>query len=898
MKLDTKKIYYGFKILKFAHVEDVNADCYIMEHIKTGARLVYLDSEDDNKVFSIGFRTPPYDDSGVAHILEHSCLCGSRKYHLKEPFVELVKGSLNTFLNAMTYPDKTVYPVASRNDKDFANLMDVYLDAVFYPLIYENPYTLKQEGWHYEINDVNAPLQYNGVVYNEMKGVYSSPDAYLENVALKTLFPDNAYRFESGGYPDAIPQLTQEKFLDFHKKYYSPENSYIYLYGNMDIDATLRHLTEEYLDKFTKSGEVHSEIALQKPFAKTKEMVTFYPVEKDADLRAKVYHELSVAVSEATDFQTCTALRLLEKVLLEAESGPLRRALIDAKIGQNVSGNFSGSLRQPLFCIRVSGSEEKYKDDFVSVIYKELQKLSVNGIDRKLLEAALNHLEFTLLENDFGSYPKGLVYGLNIMDSWIYGADPIESLQFKHRLAELRNGLKTDYYEKIIETYLLDNSHKVLVTLLPKQGKQEEDTLAENKKLANLKSEMSKEQLEKYVAECAELHRRQAAEDSPEDLASIPVLKRDDIRKEIDKIDRQIEKKGNSQNVYIPLKTNGIVYVDWEFDVSGISADKIPYLMLFGELFGKFDTERYTYQDLFTNIIMYTGGISGSAGALSKYDNADDYTIQFSLRAKVLADKLDKLFDLLQAVTLETRFTDKKRFKELLAEIKTDWDNEFFNRGMSVALSRLYSYCSDAARVNEYESFEFYRFIKDLYNNFEEKAEITLQILGDLAKVCFNKSKYQFFYACDWQDKEKVLLFSENFIQKLSDSNLVGVGSNKVPLRDVNEGITTSGKVQYVVAGGNFRRHGFDYSGSMRVLMTILSYEYLWIKIRVQGGAYGASARFSPNGLMAFTSYRDPQLVQSLEAYRGLPDWLRNKQFTEQELDKYVIGTISAMDTP
>ena len=361
MSLEINAVCHGFRVLEQRYVEEIKSNAYIMEHEKSGARLFYLANDDDNKVFSISFRTPPADDTGVAHILEHSSLCGSRKYHLKEPFVDLVKGSLNTFLNAMTYPDKTVYPIASRNDKDFHNLMDVYLDAVFYPLIYENKYTLRQEGWHYNIDSLDGELSYNGVVYPEMKGVYSSPDAYLENEALKALFPDTCYRFESGGYPDAIPQLTQEAFLNFHKTYYSPENSFIYLYGDMDIEETLAYLDDEYLSSFTRTGNVHSEVEEQAALERTAEVEATYPVDAGEDCTAKTYHELSIVTGKATDIETAMALRMLEGVLLESESSPLRRALMDAGVGQNISGSFTASMLQPVLSIRVSGSEKEQR---------------------------------------------------------------------------------------------------------------------------------------------------------------------------------------------------------------------------------------------------------------------------------------------------------------------------------------------------------------------------------------------------------------------------------------------------------------------------------------------------------------------------------------------------------
>ena len=528
--METGKMYSGFRVCKSEFIKEVNSSAYLMEHVLSGARLLYLENKDDNKVFSIGFRTPPSDDTGVAHILEHSVLCGSRKYHLKEPFVELVKGSLNTFLNAMTYPDKTVYPVASRNDKDFHNLMDVYLDAVFYPLIYDNPFTLKQEGWHYELEDAGDPLQYNGVVYNEMKGVYSSPDSYLEYYGKKILFPDTTYRFESGGLPSAIPELTQEDFIQFHKTYYSPENSYIYLYGDMAIEETLAHL-DSYLKEFPKTGQVHSDIPLQQPLPKTAEFDGTYPVPDGSPAEAMTFHEVQIVAGDMRDQKTIMALRLLENVLLESEGAPLRRALLDAGVAKDISGSMSGSMLQNIFSIRASGSEPDKKDAFVKALYHNLQQISMEGIDKELLEAALNSAEFKLREADFGTYPKGLIYGLSVMDSWIYDLDPLDSLKYEQWLKELRAAVNTNYYETLIETNLLDNTHRVILTLVPEQGKEEREQGELAEKLAAVKEKMNSCELERYAAECAELHARQAAPDTEEALASIPLLDRKDIKR-------------------------------------------------------------------------------------------------------------------------------------------------------------------------------------------------------------------------------------------------------------------------------------------------------------------------------------------------------------------------------
>lgn len=898
MKLEVSNIYHGFLVLQRDYIKEIEADAYLMEHTVSGARLFYLACNDDNKVFSITFRTPPNDDTGVAHILEHSSLCGSRKYHLKEPFVELVKGSMNTFLNAMTYPDKTMYPVASRNDKDFRNLMDVYLDAVFYPLIYENKYTLRQEGWHYNLNSQDGELTYNGVVYNEMKGVYSSPDALLENEAMKALFPDTPYRFESGGYPDAIPQLTQEAFENFHKTYYSPENSFIYLYGDMDIDDTLAYLDREYLSAFVKTGTVNSQINMQQPLERTQEVEAFYPVDSGEDLHNKTYHELSIAVGCAKDVKTSMALRILEGVLLESESSPLRRALLEAKLGQNVSGSYAGSMLQPVMSIKVSGSEYEDKDKFISVIYRTLQQLTVKGIEKKLLEGALNAAEFKLREADFGVYPKGLIYGIGIMDNWLYGGNPVDGLRYDAILKELRAGISNGYFERLIENYLLDNTHKVLVSLRPQPGKEEADAAATAAVMAQIKEQMSAEEKERYIAECAELHRRQALPDSPEDLASIPILQRSDIRREVEKFALSEEDTAQGKFLYLPAAAHNIAYLNWYFDMTGVPKEQLPYCYLLADVLGKFNTKRYSYEEIATESIMYTGGVAFNVRAVSEAENADSYKIYFTMKAKVMAENMVKLFDILTAVALETSFDDLQRLHDLVDEIKSDWDYNFFNRGQNIAISRLYSYSSAAARVNEQDQFSYYEFIKKLADDFENMGERTLEILKSLMPVFFHKNGYIFAYSCDEANKKQVREMTSCFNSQLPDSAAACAEPDIIASGEVNEAITTAGKVQYVAAGGNFIKHGYKFTGAMRVLETILRYEYLWTKIRIQGGAYGATARFEMNGLGVLASYRDPKLQESLQAYKGLADWLRKADFTERELNKYVIGTISGMDVP
>lgn len=898
MKLEVNKIYSGFVVKHAEYVDEIQSDAYLLEHEKSGARLLYLANSDDNKVFSISFRTPPYDDTGVAHILEHSSLCGSRKYHLKEPFVELVKGSMNTFLNAMTYPDKTMYPVASRNDKDFKNLMDVYLDAVFYPLIYENHYTLMQEGWHYEIEDKGGELAYNGVVYNEMKGVYSSADAIAEKEVMKALFPDSPYRFESGGYPAAIPQLTQEAFENFHRTYYSPENSFIYLYGDMDIESTLAYLDGEYLSAFAKTGSVKSEIALQQPFARTKEVEAYYPAGADEDLTAKTYHELDIVCGDARDAKTSLALRLLETVLLEGNSAPLRLALLESGICTDAYGQYTGSLRQPVFAVKVSGSEADKRDEFLSIVYRTLQKLTIEGIDKELLEACLNMLEFKLREADFGAYPKGLIYGIGVMDTWLYDGDPLAGLRYNKMLAELREGINGNYYEQLIENYLLDNTHKVLLTLMPKKGMEEAEQAELAAEMQQIKDGMTDAELKAAIEHCRILHERQATPDSPEALASIPLLERSDIRREAEKLDGELAKEGGNEFLYVPAFTNKIAYLNWYFDMSGIDGALLPYCYLLSDMLGKVDAGKYTYQQLSTLGTKYTGGVAFQVHAYSAAESVNDYSVKFNVTAKALVHNLTHMFDILRAIALESRFDSTKRLREVLAEVKSDWDSNFFSRGQTVACARLNSYYSPAARVNEQDYYSYYEFLKDLTEHFDERAEEVLAKLRSLTGVFFENTKYLLAYSCEEEDRSQVLAMAKDFAAALPQSAVAGADVKPLAAPGLDEGIMTPGKVQYVAAGGDFRKYGHKFTGAMKVLETVLRYEYLWTKIRIQGGAYGASAVFDRNGSMYFASYRDPKLAESLAAYKGLPDWLESLDLPERELTKYVIGTISAADVP
>jgi Zn-dependent M16 (insulinase) family peptidase len=896
--MDLKKghLYNGFRLEEEDKIDEINSHARTFYHEKSGARLLYLESDDDNKVFSITFRTPPEDSTGVAHIVEHSVLCGSRKFPMREPFVELVKGSLNTYLNAMTFPDKTMYPVASRNSKDFRNLMDVYLDAVFYPNIYNYPETLMQEGWHYELEDKQGEITYKGVVYNEMKGVFSSPDAILEKRNFECLFPDTAYGVESGGDPESIPELTQDQFIDFHKKYYHPSNGYIFLYGDLDILDNLKFLDEEYLNNFDKI-QVNSEITLQPTFAQKVEKVFEYSIAPNENVKDKTFISRNFVLGQAANSEICLAFQILEYLLLETPAAPLRNALIEAGLGKDVVGTFVKSILQPTFGVVITGTNEEDKAKFVQVMDKELKRLVAEGIDKILIEACINIFEFTLREANYGTRPKGLVYNIKCMDSWLYDVSPFIYLRYEEDLEKVKTALKTNYFEQLIEKYLLNNNHQALVTLRPQHGLAEEKDEEVRNQLAKYKASLSEIEINKLVEQTARLKKLQQTPDSPEALATIPLLTLQDIEKKAEELPL-VEKKESGVPVLLhPLQTNAIAYVNMYFDTCNVPQQYLPYMYLLSEVLGKLSTQQYEYTELSNEININTGGIIFDVAVFTARTNDAEYLPKFIIKGKSLVEKLPQLLKLVEQMVAYSRFDNGKRMKELIQEIKSNWDMNLFRRGQQLATNRVLSYFSPIAQYNEVGMLAFYDFVATLEKDFAKISQEISKNLETVANYIFNKENLLVSVTVEEDNYSK---FQEAF----SDFHACLASTNEKPAlyhfenQQQNEGLMTSGKVQYVVKGANFRKLGYSYHGSLKVLETILRYDYLWTRVRVQGGAYGGFARFERNGNMVLGSYRDPNLKETLTVYDETAQYLRNFSVDQREMTKYVIGTMSQLDTP
>lgn len=864
-----------------------------MVHEKSGAKLLYLDTTDDNKVFSIGFRTPPDNSKGTPHILEHSTLCGSRKFPLKEPFVELVKGSLNTFLNAMTWPDKTMYPVASRNAVDFHNLMDVYLDAVFYPNCIDDPQILMQEGWHYELEDKDSELTYNGVVYNEMKGALSSGDAIMENFAMEKLFPDTTYGVESGGDPEVIPALSYKEFVEFYKKFYHPSNSYIFLYGDMDIEKTLNFIDSEYLSNFNEK-KIDSQIKTQVPFKKREVINRKYGISESESTDKKAIHALYTAFNDHMSTLDSLAFEVLNYVLIEIEGAPLKKAVLDAELGSELSGSYTDGYKQPVWTIQLSGTDVNNQKKFEETIDETLRALALNGIDKSMLKAAINRIEFTLRENDYRGRPKGLFYGIRAMELWLYDRNPMDALKYFDNLKQLKKFIDTNYFENLILKYVIKNNHQVLITMEPEKGLTEKKNALTAQKLEAFKNSLSEEQLNEIVENTKKLKVRQASKDSEDALKTIPLLERKDLKRII--TEKKIKKDfvDGVDYLHYDVNTSGISYVRLFFNLFGINENDIFYANLLTSLLGSMDTQKYTYGELTRLENSNTGGINFSVMCFGDYNNSDKYVPTFEVGGKALTANNKCMVELLKEIICHTEYTERKRLKELILSEKTKWDMTVFDRGHLLTMNRLISYFSKTGEFTEKLALSYYYFLADLVNNYDKNYDEIVKKLESVSAKIFTRNNLTIEVIGNEKDSQSV----KDLVKSLICDMEIGEKNNKNSFEFnndcYNEGFLTSGKVNYVSKGGNFKKHGFKYTGAVRVMETILRYDYLWKKVRVLGGAYGAFVQFSPNGNAVLCSYRDPNLKETLDVFKGIPDYLRNLKISEREMTKYVIGTMAA----
>ena len=887
-----------YEILDEHRVEDVQSDGFILRHKKSGARIAILSNNDDNKVFYIGFRTPPEDETGVPHIIEHTTLCGSKKFPVKDPFIELAKGSLNTFLNAMTYPDKTVYPVASCNDQDFKNLMDVYLDAVFNPNITKYEEIFKQEGWHYELTGKDDELKINGVVYNEMKGAYSSPDEVLSSQIYRSLFPDNTYSKDSGGNPEYIPKLTYEAYLDFYHKYYHPSNSYIYLYGDMDVVERLEWLDKEYLSLYDYK-KVNSEINKQPAFDEIKNVEAQYSITMDDSQENKTYLSYNRVVGDTLDEMLYHAFDVLDYALVSSPGAPVKQALIDAGIGDDVYGSYDAGILQPVFSFVAKNANASQADEFESIIENTLKEVVKTGINKEALLAGINSSEFKFREADFGQFPKGLLFGLNCLDSWLFDdMKPFIHLECLGTFAKLRKAVDTDYFEKLIQEYLLDNTHGSSVTVKPKRGLGNEREEALAKELSDYKASLSDEEIKKLIEDTEHLKKYQEEPSSDEDLRKLPMLTRADMKKNAMPFSNIEDELLDVKVVRHDIESNGIDYISFLFDAGDFAQSELGYLGFFTNALGLVSTERYSYTDLANATNIYTGGISTGTASHPDIKDRNNFVFKFEVKLKVLEKNLDKALELMEQMLLSSDFTDTKRLGELVVQIKARLQANLSSSGHLVAAMRsMSSFSRYALYQDELKGIAFYRSICRIEKELSESPKSVSDKLAAIAKKLFARNRMLISFTGNNEAYCNAKPSLEKVIAGFDKMSAVG-NQAEVHFNTAKEAFIDASQIQYVAKTGDFICEGYEYTGALRLLRIILSYDYLWINVRVKGGAYGCMNTFLRSGESYFVSYRDPNLSDTLDVYDRIPEYIKSFSPDERDMTKYIIGTFSALDTP
>lgn len=888
------EVYNGFKLVEKRFVKEVNAECLYFVHEKSGAQLLKIAADDPNKLFNIAFKTVPENDFGTPHILEHSVLNGSKNFPVKSPFDILLKGSLNTFLNAMTSSDYTTYPVASMNEKDYFNLMHVYLDAVFNPVMLEDSRVLKQEGWHLELTDKNSPLIYKGVVYNEMKGAYSDPMTELYYQTGKNLFPDNTYGKESGGHPSAIPGLTQEYFTAFHNKFYHPSNSYITLYGDADLNKELQFLNDNYLVNYEVSDNL-TEIPLQEPFKEMKVVEESYAVPEGSPVKDNTYLAMSFVTNLNTDRSTSMAFDFIANALVNHESAPVRLALQEAGIGHEVMGWFM-ELQQNVFAIVVQNANPGDRDRFREVVMTTMQKVVNEGFDKTMIEGLLNRTEFNLRE---GNTPhKGLMYTFRNQQPWIYSGDPFLGLEFEKPLAEVKKGVESHLLESLVDRYLIQNPHAMLLTLKPDPGLQARRDAEVDQALASMKASFSEAQLDSIIQETNTLMEFQQREDTPEALATIPMLELSDIPAETEFYTVNASETASIPVMHCDQFTNGIVYADYYFDLKKLPQDKIPYAALLSAILGKMNTQNYSFGELENQLNLHTGGFSSEISSFLENRTDEGMQPKLLVSAKATDEKTGKMADLLAEILVHSDYKDTLRLKSVLTRHFSNVDADIKQNGLNYARIRASSYYSQSGMFNELTGgLDYYRFLTRLVTHFDELAPEISRNLEETAALLFNRNNLMAAVTCS--PKELPL-----FTGELGRTAEVYPEGNKevntwvLPLNQGNEALLSASKVQYVIKAYNFKMLGYDWNGKMSVLNQVISTDWLQTRIRVMGGAYGGYSSISPAGGVYFMSYRDPNLRETLVNYDSTAVYLSNFKADEKAMTRYIIGTIARNDQP
>jgi Zn-dependent M16 (insulinase) family peptidase len=886
--MNKSDIICNFQITNIGRVDELKANLYEMEHIKSGAKLLWIDRKDENKTFCIGFKTLPEDSTGVFHILEHSVLNGSDKYPAKEPFVELLKSSLNTFLNAMTFPDKTIYPISSRNDKDYLNLVNVYMDAVLHPLIYKRPEIFMQEGWHYELLSRDEEPSYKGVVFNEMKGALSSPNDAMQGEMSKLLFPDNCYGFISGGDPDHIPELTYEQFINSHKKYYHPSNSYIILDGSVDLKATLTLLDSEFLSKYDRQI-ANFDIPMQSPVP-YREVEKPYEIAPNDSTNEKTIVSSGYVIGSYEDKETLYAMNILCDVLAGSINAPLKNALLSAGLGQDVDLSVNDGIQQPYVALSIWNTDKEKLGKIKETVHSTLSELVKNGLDREQLVASFNSMEFAMRSRESGRMPLGLMFSINTLESWIYGGDPAQNLSYDKTFANLREKLSTRYFEDLIDKYLLNNPHCGLLCMVPSNTLGQEKYEKELAKLKAAKESWSEGKINELIKVNESLIKWQQTPDTQEGLDSIPVLKLSDIKPEPEDLPLFSDREEDLSVIVHNMDTDGIQHISLYFSASDLKLEDLPYASLLTALLGRLGTSKHSPLELQTMLKSNIGRVNIVPEVYSKSGTPDTCQVFLTADLSLLTAKEADGLKLVRELLTETDFNNPSMIKNMLQQMEMQCQQGYIGSGHSCAAARVRAYNTASGVAGEYlGGYEYYSWIKEMNKNIDANMDSIIGKLKSLAERMFTRDRITLSVSGEKADSE--LLGMANSLPyckvKAADE------AHYKPLGIRQEGIIIPAAVSFAVKGSNIYLHNASYNGSCNVLSKLLSMDYLWNAIRVQGGAYGAGFNSARNGNVFFYSYRDPNAVRSLDSYDKAADFVKSYCKDGNGLEKLIIGSIS-----
>ncbi len=886
----TNKASGGFELISKKWVEDLKSNVCIYKHAKSGAQLVYLQNDSSDKMMCVNFRTPTKDNTGVNHVIEHSVLCGSKNYPVKDLLNQMGKQSMSTFLNAMTSNDSTMYPVSSKNDKDFQNLMNVYLDAVFYPNVLKDKKIFQQEGMRYELNSSADELKYNGIVYNEMKGVYSSPDTILDKTIEQSLFPDTSYKYESGGLPEDMPTLTYENLIKTYNDNYNPANSYFYLYGKMDIEKQLQFIGEKYLNNFDKK-EVNTELQIQKPFTQRAEKTAEYSISAGTSTENKTYLSLNYVIDKATNKEVVEAFTFLQTVLGGIPSSPIKKALKDNGFGENIKVQFNNSNIQPSFSIIAENVNESEKEKFQKVIEETLQSITQNGIDNELMNSVSSVYELSqrMIKGDYA-----IGYNMLIMRSWLYGGDPTAYLNINSDMKDIKTKMKSGDMQNLIKKYLLDNKHSSLVVLKPVIGLEEKKEAELKSKLNNYKNSLTKDQLNELVKNTQELKKWQEAPSSKEEISTLPTLNRQDINSSIKEY-KTVEKSENGVKVLQhPIYTNGVDFIGLYFDTTKVTQDKLGYVYLLSQVLSNVDTKNYSKEKLTEQTLINSGGISFASSCLTKQGDNDSYSPKMVVGLLGLDENLSKGFDLVQEIMFNSNLNDKSRLKQIISNMKMQKEQNRAYDGNGVGSEKILSYMSESGKYNAYENEGFYSFLCDLDKNFDTKSDEIVKNLQNVRDIVFNKQDMIASFTGN-EDNYKTFATSFNKLSNVLKNEKLPSNKYTFDSSKVNEGLIIPSKVQYVFKGGDLKKSGYTENGKFKVLENVLESDYLWNNVRVKGGAYGGNIGVN-NGNVILSSYRDPNLQETIDTFNKIPGYLKNFNADEKQMDNYIIGAVGKAD--